>query len=259
MKYLTACLIIIAGLFAFNFFSYGEDTKPVLKIYGTEGPAPCIQEAADAFAAANGVKIEVTNGPVEKWRKQAAKDADIIYSSSENVMDFYNDDLGIIDDKTISSLFMRPAALLVRKGNPQKIKGIKDLLSRDLTIIIVNGQGQVALWEDIVGRLKDIKFMAEFRKHVVFNGRNTSEAIQYWKNHPEVDAWLTYNTWAKREDMITADLVNIEKDLVVYRSMGAAVTTITNQRDLALKFIESLKTADAEKVFKAKGWFKKEK
>jgi len=259
MKYFAWFFIFTASLFAMSVFSFGENAKPVLRIYGTEGPAPCIQELADTFAAANGIKVEVVVGPVDKWRRQAGKDADLIYSSAENVMDYYNDDLGIIDDKTITSLFMRPAALLVRKGNPKKIKGIKDLLNRDVSIIIVNGQGQVAMWEDIVGRLKDINAIVEFRKRVVFTGRYAVEAIQYWKNHPEVDVWLTYNTWLKREDVITADLVNIEKDLVVYRSMGAAVTSITNQRDLALKFIEYLRTAEAEKVFKAHGWFKKEK
>jgi len=41
--------------------------------------------------------------------------------------------------------------------------------------------------------------------------------------------------------------------------MGAAVTTITNQRDTALKFIEFFKSAEADKIFKAKGWFRKEK
>lgn len=237
---------------------FAQETKPVLKIYGTEGPGPAIKEAAEAFASANSVKVEVTATPIEKWKSQALKDADVIYSSSENVMDSYNDTLGIIDDKSITTFFLRPAALLVRRGNPKKIKGIKDFLHRDLKVIIVNGQGQVAMWEDIVGRLKDTAALNDFRKRIAFVARTTTEALQYWKNHEEVEAWLIFPTWAQNEE-VQADVVHIEKDLVIYRSMGAAVTTVTHQRELALKFLEYLKSAEAEKIFKSKGWFKKEK
>lgn len=248
----TLTLFLSATLLA------AEDTKETLKIFGTEGPLPAVREAADVFAAANHVKIEVTGSAVEKWKAAAAKDSDIIYSSSENVMDIYNETLGVIDAKSIASLFMRPAAILVRPGNPKKIKGLKDLIQRDLKVIIVNGQGQVAMWEDMVGRLKDVEALVDMRRHIVFSAATTTEALQYWKNHDEVEAWISFNTWAKIEEA-NADLVNIEKDLVVYRSLGAAVTTITNQRELSLKFIEFLKKPEAEKIFKAHGWFRKEK
>lgn len=253
MKFLifTLTLLLSTTLFA-------EETKQVLKVYGTEGPLPAMQECADAFSAANHIKVEVNGQDVEKWKQAALKDADVIYSSSENIMDTYNDTLGIIDASTITSLFMRPGAILVRPGNPKKIKGLKDLINRDIKVVTVNGQGQVALWEDMVGRMKDVSALADMRKHIAFSARTTSEALQYWKNHDEVEAWISFNVWAKREG-VNADLVNIEKDLVVYRSTGAAVTSITNQRELSLKFIEYLKTPEAEKIFKSHGWFKKEK
>lgn len=254
MKHILLTLTLL-----FSLTSYGEDKKEILKIYGTEGPAPAFREAADAFAAANNVKVEVIAGPTEKWKKEAQKDADVVYSSSEHIIDIFNDELGIIDDKTITPLFMRTGAILVRKGNPKKIKGLKDLIHKDVKVIIIFGQGQMALWEDMVGRLKDIQAIADFRRHIAFSARASSEAVKYWQNHEEVDAWVTFNTWIKREDVPDVELVNIEKDLVVYRSTDAAVTTITNQREDSLKFIEYLKTPDAEKIFKNHGWFKKEK
>lgn len=249
--------VLVLILF-FSFSAFAEETKQVLKVYGSEGPLTALRETADGFSAANNVKVEIVGLPQEKWKSDALKDGDVIFSSSENMMDMLNDTLGIVDAKTISTLFLRPAAILVRTGNPKKIKGVKDLIHRDLKVVIVNGQGQVAMWEDIVGRLKDIEALSDFRKHIAFTAHTTSEALQYWKNHDEVEAWLTFNTWAKREG-VEADVVNIEKDLTVYRSMGAAVTTITNQRETAMKFIEYLKTAEAEKIFKSQGWFKKEK
>jgi len=249
--------IFLSVFLSTNLFA-AESPKETLKIFGTEGPRPALREAADAFAAANNVNIEIDGTHVEKWKSAALKESDIIYSSSENLMDTYNDTLGIIDASTITSLFMRRAGILVRPGNPKKIKGLKDLLHRDLKVIIVNGQGQVAMWEDMVGRLKDVQALVDMRKRISFTARTLAEAKQYWKNHEEVDAWISFSNWAKREDM-NVDAVEIEKDLVVYRSMVAAVTSTTNQREMSLKFIEYLQKPEAEKIFKAHGWFKKEK
>jgi len=262
MKFLIVSVILLLGV-----FSRADLVKPeapeqehrqVFKIYGTEGPYSAIKDAADAFGAANNVRMEVIGTPMDKWKAAALKDADLIYSSSENSMDTYNETLGIIDPKSITSLFLRSSAILVRPGNPKKIKGIRDLIHRDHQVIILNGQGQVAMWEDIVGRLKNVGDLDEFRKHIAFTAHTVSEALQYWKNHEEVEAWVTFNNFGKEED-IAGDIVRVEKDLTIYRSMGAAVTTITNQRETGLKFIEFLKGSEAEKIFKAKGWFKKEK
>ena len=52
-------------------------------------------------------------------------------------------------------LFLRPATILVRPGNPGHITGVADLLKPGHRVLVVNGAGQQGLWEDVAGRLGD--------------------------------------------------------------------------------------------------------
>ena len=72
-----------------------------------------------------------------------------------------------VDTMTVRPLYLRPAAILVRPGNPGHIAGIKDLMKPGHHVLVVNGAGQNGLWEDIVGRTGDIGAVRAFRRNVV--------------------------------------------------------------------------------------------
>jgi len=52
----------------------------------------------------------------------------------------------LVDPRTRTSLYIRPAGILVRPGNPKKIKSLKDLTKDGVRIVDVNGAGQLGLW-----------------------------------------------------------------------------------------------------------------
>lgn len=234
-----------------------EASRPVLHIYGPHDPLPAMREVADRFEAKNNVKMDITGAATETWKAAANKEADVVFSGSETMMDDYSRNLGIVDEKTIETFYLRPATLLVRPGNPNNIKGVKDIMKKNVKVMIISGAGQTALWEDIIGKLKDAEALNVFRRRVAHSAADTASAEKYWKAHEEIDVWLTMNSWGK-ETPPNADLVPIEKDLMLYRSLGAAVTTTTTERELSLKFLKFLGSAQAEKIFKSHGWFKKD-
>jgi accessory colonization factor AcfC len=234
-----------------------ETARPVLHIYGPHDPLPAMREVADRFEAKNNVKMEITGAATEIWKPAAMKDADIIFSGSELMMEDYGKNLGIVDEKTIQTFYLRPATLLVRENNPNNVKGLKDLLKKNLKVMVVSGTGQSALWEDIVGQLKDAEALNTFRKRIHYTAADTAAAEKYWQAHEDIDVWLTMNAWGK-EAPPGAMIVPIEKDLLLYRGLAAAVTTTTTERDLSLKFLKFLNSVQAEKVFKSKGWIKKD-
>lgn len=96
-----------------------------LHVYGPGGPTPAMKEIAKAFEAETGNEVIVTAGPTGKWMDQAKMDADLIYSGSENMMTAFVGQHGAIAEDTIVPLYLRPSALLVRKGNPKNIEGIR--------------------------------------------------------------------------------------------------------------------------------------
>jgi Bacterial extracellular solute-binding protein len=89
-------------------------------------------------------------GPTAQWIAQAKGDADLIYSGSETMMtDFIEAMGGELLPETVTPLYLRVSAILVRPGNPRHITKFDDLLSPGLKILVVNGAGQKGLWEDI--------------------------------------------------------------------------------------------------------------
>jgi len=235
--------------------SSSDSTVPVLRVYGPGGPAPAMREAATAFGAKKGILVEITAGPTPVWKDQAMKDADLIFSGSEYMMtDFVRKDLpGLIDPLTIRTLYLRPSAILVRPANPKGIKGIKDLVKPGIKILVVEGAGQVGMWEDVAGRTGDVKLVDGVRRNIGFFASNSGEAKKLWNSDMSYDAWLIWTIWQK-ESPASADLVNTETENTIYRSCGIAITTRSERKVLAKEFADFVQSVEGREIFKKWGW-----
>ena len=229
-------------------------TRDTVFVYGPGGPLPAIKEAAAVFGRLNGVEVQVTGGPTPQWIEAARRRADVIYSGSENMMtDFVGAMQGQLVESTIEPLYLRPAAILVRRGNPKKITGFRDLLKPGMRVMVVSGAGQVGMWEDIAGRTGRIETVRAFRRNIAVFAPNSGEAKRTWQSRSDVDAWLIWSIWwvANRD---LADMVAVERDLVVYRDAGVALTTRGRGRPLARRFIEFLRSPQGARIFARWGW-----
>lgn len=54
--------------------------------------------------------------------------------------------------------------------------------------------------------------------------------------------------------MKTMDVVELPKDLEVYRSTGVSVITFSNKKELAKKFVEFLVSDEGIRIYKEFGW-----
>lgn len=226
-----------------------------LKAYGPGGPAPAMLEAAKVFGAKNGIRVDVVAGPTPTWKDQATKDADLIFSGSEYMMtDFVQKDLsGLIDPATVRTLYLRPSAILVRPGNPKGVKGVKDLANLGLKILVVQGAGQVGMWEDVAGRTGNVALVNGVRANIGFAAPNSAEAKKVWNGDPSYDAWLIWTIWQK-ESPASADLVRTEPESTIYRSCGIAITTRSEKKASSKDFVEFLQSAEGRKIFIKWGW-----
>jgi accessory colonization factor AcfC len=231
------------------------ETGVVLRAYGPGGPAPAMREAAKVFGEKKGIKVEITPGPTPTWKDQAMKDADLIFSGSEYMMtDFVQKDLpGLIDTSTIRTLYLRPSAILVRPGNPKGIKGIRDLAKPGVRILVVQGAGQVGMWEDVAGRTGNVKLVDEVRRNIGFFAPNSAEAKKLWAGDLTYDVWLIWTIWQK-ESPASADLINIEPENTIYRSGGIAITNRSEKRVMGKEFADFLQSATGQAIFVKWGW-----
>jgi len=222
-----------------------------LRVYGPGGPLTPMRGCGERFAKAQGVRVTVDGGPEERWWSKAEQDGDVVFGGAEYMLD----DLdrrrpGFIDRTTRRSLWVRPAAILVRRGNPKKVAGLADLARPGVKLLDVNGAGQVGLWEDLAGRLG---LIPDLHRNVAVTTTNTAEAIAAWRNQPELDAWITFASWHDRLKDET-EVVELPPAERLYRGTPVAATRRSRHRDLALAFIAFLGGEECHAVFQQAGW-----
>ena len=224
-----------------------------LHVYGPGGPLPAMKEAAAAFERSYGVPVDITAGPTPQWIDHAKADADLIFSGSEAMMSDFIAAMPDIDPSTVRALYLRPAAILVRPGNPKHIGGVADLLKPGHRILVVNGAGQPGLWEDVAGRLGSIDNVRAFRANIANVAANSAQAKQAWINDKSIDAWLIWTIWQVANPTLV-DQVPVEPQFATYRDTGIALTKRGEGRPEAEQFAAFLNSPQGMAIFTKWGW-----
>lgn len=225
-----------------------------LKVYGPGGPLPAMKEAAETFNKTSSAKVEIIGGPTSEWIEQAKTDADMVFSGSEKMMtDFVKAFEGRIESADVVPLYLRPSAILVRPGNPENIRGLKDLLQPGHRIVVVNGSGQDGLWEDVAGRLGEISSVRSLRANIVVFAGTSAEAKEAWLGDPSIDSWIIWNIWETANPDI-ADVVDIEPEYRIYRDTGIALTKSGKIKLEVAHFAAFLAGPEGARIFAKWGW-----
>lgn len=232
--------------------------RDTLHVYGPGGPLPAMKEAAAAFSRLKGVAVEVVGGPTPQWLEQAKADADIIFSGAEHMMTDFIGQLkdapaGKIDVATVDPLYIRPSVILVRPGNPKRIRRFEDLLRPGLKVLAVQGAGQTGMWEDMAGRTGDISIVRALRRNIGAVAPNSGEAKKIWTDDESYDAWLIWNIWQVANPTL-ADVVPVAPKWRIYRDCGTALTTRGRDKALAREFLQFLRSREGARIFAKWGW-----
>ena len=223
-------------------------------VFGPGGPAPAMKEAAATFSKLRGVKVEVVAGPTSDWIDSAKQTGDVIYSGSETMMTDLQVAMGDrIDPATITPLYLRVSNILVRPGNPKKIRGLADLFRPGHRVLVVNGAGQNGLWEDMAGRTGDIAKVRALRSNIVSYAKNSAQAKQTWTTDTSLDAWIIWGIWQKANPTL-ADSVSVEEPYRIYRDVGAGLTMTGKANPDAVAFAAWLASPAARAIFVKSGW-----
>lgn len=245
------CMLMLLGFSAVMDSKRNLAKNDVVKVYGPGGPLGPMKELADRFTNETGIKVEVTAGPEAKWIDQAKQDADMIYGGSEYMLtDFILKHPGIVNEKNRTELYLRAAGILVRKGNPKQIHSLEDLTKNGVKIVDVNGAGQLGLWEDLAGRKGLISGIS---KNIGVSVKSSAEAIELWEKNSKYDAWITYESWHYRLADVT-ELVQLPDEEKLYRGTPISITSKTDNKKEAKKFIKYLKSEASHQVFQKWGW-----
>lgn len=236
-----------------------SDAYSQINLYGPGGPHVPLIEAAQKYKQLTGVDVIVNYGPQGTWNEKASQNADILFGASEqSALAIATDHADKFDIKNIMPLYLRRAIILVRKGNPQGITGLRDLANKNIGIIAPDGAGRsntsgTGVWEDMIGRTQDIKLVQKFRNNIVSFTPNSGTARKMFLENPNVEAWITWIDWAKSNPDY-GDVVEIEKELTVYRDVNVVARKDANAE--TLRFIDFLKSDAVKEIFEKYGFIK---
>ena len=148
-----------------------------VNLYGPGGPHTALIKVGKAFEEETGTKVNVHFGPQGSWNDNAKKNADILFGASEqSALAIATAHKQAFDINKIEPLYLRPAIILVKKGNPKNIQGLTDLtkpgIGIGIGIVVPEGAGVsntsgTGVWEDMIGRTSDISLVTKFRKNIV--------------------------------------------------------------------------------------------
>jgi len=222
-----------------------------LHVYGPGGPLAPMKECADLYKKQTGINVLVTAGPERQWFQSAQNDADLIYGGADYMLSqFALEHLGFLLPNTRAELYDRAIGILVRPGNPKHLQSLDDLARPGVRLLDVDGAGQVGVWEDLAGRKG---LIGALQVNIAASVQNTALGIEAWNAHPDLDAWITFESWAKRmPDKV--QLVRLPEAERLYRGTPIEVAARSSQPVKAQEFIDFLKTPVAHAVFVKWGW-----
>ncbi len=227
----------------------------VVRLYGAGGPDTAFRKVAAALTAETGVKVEVTGGPEPTWSKKAQADANILWGTAEEDMTALLETYSAFQWADVTPVYLRPAIIAVRKGNPKGIRTFEDLLKPGMRLVVTEGAGVAntsgsGTWEDVAGRTGSLEDVKRFRRNIVGFGKGSGPSFQMFVAR-EADAWITWPDWPIPHPDV-AEIVELSEQRRILRDVN--VVPASDADPEAKHFLEFLSSDRGAEIMRTEGW-----
>jgi accessory colonization factor AcfC len=224
--------------------------KPRLKVYSAGAVSPPLRDAIVLFEKQFDVNCDLKVGkPSDLFAEIAgSKQGDVISCGAEYMLDD-SEDQGLTLKGTRKSLGFRRSVIVVAVGNPAKITSLKDLCREGVRIGIAVEGCLKGVWDDVSSKagLTD-----QIRRNITHHA-DACGSLMSLIHSDKVDAIFGWNAfqgvWPD-----TCEVIELPRNLQVFRSTVAAVVTCSRDKELSKKFIEFLVSKKAREIYASYGW-----
>ncbi|HDZ82724.1 MAG TPA: accessory colonization factor [Roseobacter sp.] len=232
-----------------------EAKDGVVRLYGAGGPHTALQKVADLWQEQTGGAVAITFGPEPKWSQQAQADADIIWGTSEQSMTAFLETYKSFSSDQVMPIYLRPAIIAVKAGNPKSITGFDDLLAEGIKVVVTEGAGVgntsgTGVWEDVAGRTGSLSDVVGLRKNIVAFEHGSGAGFKAFTDL-DADAWITWPDWTSRNPE-KIEAVAFSPDRAIWRDLNVALAPDADPE--AQAFLNFLVTDEAQSLMKTEGW-----
>jgi molybdate transport system substrate-binding protein len=253
----TFPLLLLIIIIALTCCTSSEEEKTTLLAYVGAASRPPTEEAAALFEEKTGVRVELIfggSGYVLSQMKLARK-GDIYFPGSSDYMEIAKRDGDVFADSEEIIVYLVPA-INVRKGNPKRIHGLRDMLRPDVSVAIANPEGVCvgAYAVEIVEKQFSDDEKQAFRRKLV-NYTESCEKTATAISLNMVDAvigWRVFEHW----DPVRIETVPLRREEILRIGyIPAAVSAYTKKRELARSFIDFLLSAEGRAPYERYRYF----
>jgi molybdate transport system substrate-binding protein len=226
-------------------------------VFAGAASKPPTEQAARTFEAKTGVRVDVVFGGSGYVLSQMilGKKGDIYFPGSSDYMEIAKRKEVVFPETERTVVYLVPA-INVQRGNPKKVKTLKDLARRDLKVAIANPEGVCvgAYAVEIIESAFSPDEKEAFRKNLLNyteSCEKTATAISL-KVADTVLGWRVFEHWDP-ERIETVPLKASEIIRIGY--IPIAVSRFTSNRLLAQKFIDFVLSDDGKDIFRKYHYF----
>ncbi len=247
--------VFITGLMAVFVFSTNAFAEELLLFCGAAFKKP-MDEIVNLYEQRTGAKVRAAYGAVKIVMSQAmlAKQGDVLVVPSPDIMAMVVKK-GVVYSNSIKNFSYAVPAILVQKGNPKNIKGLKDLLRDDVRFAMANPEnvyiGMLAA-EIFDGSLSHAE-KDSLKRKVVTYAEDISKLTTYLIMN-QVDAILGFD-FLKGWNPDKTDIVKLKKEEIIRIGTGQiGVMTYSRDKEKAEKFIKFLISEDGQNIIRQYGY-----
>jgi accessory colonization factor AcfC len=227
----------------------------IVRLYGAGGPDTAFKKVADLFHKETGIDVEITGGPEPTWSKKAQANADVLWGTAEEDIAAMLETYKAFAWDDVTPIYVRPAIIAVKKGNPKAIHGFDDLLKEGTRIVVTEGAGVAntsgtGVWEDVAGHSGSLDDIKRFRKNIVGFGKGSGPSYKMFIDK-DADAWITWPDWPITHSD-KADFVELSDQHRIWRDVNVVLAPDADPQ--ARQFIDFLKSDRGAAIMKTEGW-----
>lgn len=228
-----------------------------LLMYAGAASKPPAEEAIRLFEERTGIKIEATFGGSGQVLSQMrlAKKGDLYFPGSSDYMEKAKKDGDVIPETEAIITYLVPA-INVQKGNPLNIQTLQDLTRTGLRVAIADPETVcVGLYAvEIIEKYLSTAQRTAFRQNLL-NYTDSCEKTATVVSLGQVDAvigWSVFERWnPEKIETVPLDAAQIPR--IGY--IPIAVSSYTEKRSAAERFVDFLKGEDGQAIFSKYGYF----
>lgn len=228
-----------------------------LLIFAGAATTPPTTDAAKAFEQKTGVKVDVVFGGsgVVLSQMKLVRQGDLYFPGSSDYMELAKREGQVLPETEKIIVYVVPA-INVQKGNPHRIRGLKDLLKPGLRVAIANPEGvcvgayAVEIFEKQLTPAEREQLKANIRNYTG-SCEQTATAISL-KLADAVIGWRVFHYW----DPERIETIPLDKDLIPRIGyIPIAISKFSKQPRLAQQFIDFLTGPEGQAIYARYSYF----